>query len=172
MSESEIPVSPSTIEDYHSKDDSILREEVERQQKYSLTLFEPSEKARNLSDLFFFPPAKGMVTAHFEAASKHYGVDLVPTGDLFVKSTLDGTVVLADYTSETGYVIQVLHSNELLSVYKHNKQLLKKAGDIVRAGEAIAVSGNSGEISTGPHLHFELWYKGKPINPEEYIIFN
>jgi len=172
MSESEIPVSPSTIEDYHSREDSILRQEVEQQQRYSLTLFETAEKAQSLSDLFFFAPARGMISGHFDAAAKHYGIDLVPTDDQFIKATLDGTVILSDYTAETGYVIQVLHSNELLSVYKHNKQLLKKTGDIVRAGEAIAVAGNSGELTTGPHLHFELWYKGKPINPEKYISFN
>lgn len=172
MSESEIPFSPSTIQDYHSREDSILREEVEEQQRFSLTVFESVDKPKNLSELFFFPPVKGMISSQFEAASKHYGIDLVPADDQFVKATLDGTVVMADYTSATGFVIQILHSNDLVSIYKHNKQLLKKAGDIVRAGEVIAVVGNSGEITTGPHLHFELWYQGKPINPEDYILFN
>ena len=172
MSESEVSVSPQTFEDYHSREDSILREEVEEQQRYSLYLFDPSEKAKNLSELFLFAPVKGMITSRFDAGLKHYGIDLVPTDDRWVKATLDGTVVLADYTAQTGYVIQILHSNDLISIYKHNEELLKKAGDVVRAGEAIAVAGNSGEMTTGPHLHFELWHKGKPINPEEYIIFN
>lgn len=172
MSESEMPVSPSSIEDFHSKEDSILREEVEEQQRFSLSLFESDGKAKDLSDLFFFPPVKGMLSSKFDAGTKHYGIDIVPTDDQLVKATLEGTVVLADYTSETGYVIQVLHSNDLVSIYKHNRQLFKKSGDIVRAGEAIAMAGNTGELTTGPHLHFELWHKGKPINPEEYIIFN
>ena len=172
MSESEIPVSPSNIEDFHSREDSILREELEEEQRYSLSLFETSEKAKNLSEMFFFAPVKGMISNRFDAGIKHYGIDLVPTDDQLVKATLDGTVVLADYTAETGYVIQLLHSNDLISIYKHNKELFKTTGDIVRAGEAIAVAGNSGEMTTGPHLHFELWYKGKPINPEGYINFN
>lgn len=172
MSESEIPVSTATIEDYHSKEDSILREEVEEQQRFSLSLFDPVEKTQNLSELFFFAPVKGMVSNHFDADKMHFGVDLVPTDDQLVKATLDGTVMLADYTAETGYVIQVLHSNEIISIYKHNKQLLKRTGDVVRAGEAIAIAGDTGELSSGPHLHFELWYQGKPINPVEYIVFN
>ena len=172
MSESEIPVSPSSIEDYHSKEDSILREEVEEQQRFSLSLFDDPGKAKDLSDLFFFPPVMGRLISNFDAGAKHYGVDVVPANDQLVKATLEGTVVLADYTSETGYVIQVLHSNDLISIYKHNRQLFKKTGDLVRAGEAVAMAGNTGEITTGPHLHFELWHKGKPINPEEYINFN
>ena len=172
MSDSEIPVSTTTIEDYHSKEDSILREEVEEQQRFSLSLFEPANNAQNLSEIFFFPPVKGMVSSHFDADKKHFGVDLVPTDDQLVKATLDGTIMMADYTAETGYLIQVLHSNEIISVYKHNKQLLKKTGDVVRTGEAIAIAGDTGELSSGPHLHFELWYKGKPINPVEYIVFN
>ncbi len=172
MSEPEIPVSTSNIEDFHSREDSILREELEEEQRYSLSLFETSEKAKNLSEMFFFAPVKGMISNRFDAGIKHYGIDLVPTDDQLVKATLDGTVVLADYTAETGYVIQLLHSNDLISIYKHNKELFKTTGDIVRAGEAIAVAGNSGEMTTGPHLHFELWYKGKPINPEGYINFN
>ncbi len=171
MSESEVLVSPHNIEDYHSREDSILREEVEEQQRYSLSLFDPVDKAKSLSELFFFAPVKGLIISKFNAELKHFGIDLVPTDDQWVKATLDGTVVLADYTAETGYVIQVLHSNDLISIYKHNQELVKKTGDFVRAGEAIAIAGNSGEITTGPHLHFELWYKGKPINPEEYIIF-
>ena len=172
MSESEVPVSPQNIQDYRSREESLLREEVEEQQKFSLSLFDLSEKPKNLSDLYFYAPVKGMITSRFDAGIKHYGIDLVPTDNLWVNAALDGTVLFADYTAETGYVIQILHSNELVSIYKHNQELLKKAGDIVRAGEVIAIAGNSGEMTTGPHLHFELWYKGKPINPEDYIIFN
>lgn len=172
MSESEVPVSPQNIQDYKSREDSILREEVEEQQKFNLSLFDPGDKPKNLSDLYFYAPVKGMITSRFDAGIKHYGIDLVPTDNLWVNAALDGTVLFSDYTAETGYVIQILHSNELVSIYKHNQELLKKAGDIVRAGEVIAIAGNTGEMTTGPHLHFELWYRGKPINPEDYIIFN
>ena len=88
-----------------------------------------------------------------------------------VKTTLDGTVILASWTSETGYTITVQHDNEIVSVYKHNSVLLKKAGERVKAGEAIAIVGDSGELTSGPHLHFELWYKGTPVDPQEYIRF-
>jgi len=169
MSESEVSVSPQTIEDYHSREDSILREEVEEQQRFSLSLFDPTETAGNLSEIFFFTPVKGMITSNFDAGLKHYGIDIVPTDDQRVKAVLDGTVLLADYTAETGYVIQILHSNDLVSLYKHNQQLLKKTGDIIRAGEAIAVAGNSGEITTGPHLHFEIRKKGESQDPLKYI---
>ena len=88
-----------------------------------------------------------------------------------VKATLDGTVTLADWTVETGYVIYIQHENNLISVYKHNAELLKKVGNKVKAGDAIAIIGNSGELTTGPHLHFELWHNGTPIDPQTYIVF-
>lgn len=171
-SEVEAAVNSQNIQDSRSKEDSILRLEVEEQQRYNLSLLSTDPTSKNLSDLYFFPPIQGMVTGHFNAKTRHYGIDVASSGDPMVKVTLDGTVLMADYTAETGYVIQVQHENELITIYKHNKELFKRPGDFVKAGEAIAIVGNSGKITTGPHLHFELWHKGKAINPENFISFD
>ena len=112
-----------------------------------------------------------MVSSHYEADGRHFGVDLVAAPKECVLSTLDGTVVFTGFDPNFGNVIQLQHKNGFLSVYKHNELLLKEIGDHVVAGEAIALVGNTGKLSTGPHLHFELWYKGIPVNPEEYIAF-
>ena len=113
-----------------------------------------------------------MVSAQFNQRNKHYGIDIVAGPKALVASTLDGVVVFTGWTMETGFVIQVQHPNNLISIYKHNARLLKEAGDNVRAGEPISMIGDSGEIYTsGPHLHFELWYNGEPVDPESYILF-
>lgn len=166
-----LPVSAENIQDYRSRDDSLLRVEVEEQQRYNLSLFETSIQSKKLSDLYFFPPMTGMITSHFNANLKHFGVDVAASGNLMVKAVLDGTVLLADYTVETGHVLLVQHENELISVYKHNQTLFKKTGDAVLAGQPIAMAGNSGRVTTGAHLHFELWQNGIPVNPENYISF-
>lgn len=171
-SSTEAVVNTQNIQDYKSKDDSLLRLEVEEQQRYNLSLLSVGTVTDNLSDLYFFPPIQGMVTGKFNSALRHFGVDVASSGDPMVKVALDGTVILANYTVETGYIIQVQHENELISVYKHNRELFKRPGDFIKAGEAIAVLGNSGQITTGPHLHFELWHKGKAINPEKFISFD
>ncbi len=121
--------------------------------------------------LHFFLPVKGLVTNRFDARKGHYGVDLVGQPNSRISAVLGGTVLFAGWTMETGNVIYLLHENNLTSAYKHNAELLKKSGEAVKPGEAIAIIGNSGEQSTGPHLHFELWYNGKPIDPEKYIVF-
>jgi len=165
------PVNTENIQDYRSKEDSLLRLEVEEQQRYNLSLLSTEPVVESLSDLYFFPPVRGMVTSHFNVHLRHYGVDVVAAGDLMVKAVLDGTVLMADYTAETGYVVQIQHDNDLISIYKHNRELFKRPGDFVKAGEAIAVVGNSGLLTTGAHLHFELWNNGKPIDPEKYVSF-
>lgn len=124
------------------------------------------------SDAYFFPPLKGVVTGSFEPSQNHFGVDIVSAENEPVKSIADGTVILASWTLETGYVITVQHSNELISIYKHNSVLLKKLGDPVKGGEIISIIGNTGEQTTGQHLHIELWYKGNPLNPQEFITFD
>ncbi|WP_194776017.1 M23 family metallopeptidase [Pararhodonellum marinum] len=123
-------------------------------------------------DTYFFPPVKGVVTSPFSPTSNHLGIDVVATDNEPVKAIADGTVVLASWTLETGYVISIQHSNELISIYKHNSVLLKSIGDVVSGGEIISIIGNTGEQSTGQHLHLELWYKGNPLNPQEFITFN
>ncbi len=151
--------------------DSMLRKEIESQDQYTLGVKDNSSFSNNMSGFLFFPPVKGTVTNRYDPVSKHYGIDIVANANEAVKATLDGTVLMANFTSETGYVIGIQHSNNLLSLYKHNSSLLKKPGDYVKAGEVIAIIGNSGELSTGPHLHFELWYNGTSLDPQKYISF-
>jgi len=148
--------------------DSILRKEIESQSPLTLRA---NQTSSGISGFLFFPPLKGTVTSRFDAGVKHFGIDIVSNANESIKATLDGTVILSNFTSETGYVIALQHGNNLVSFYKHNSALLKKAGDFVKAGEVIAIIGNSGELSTGPHLHFELWYNGTPLDPRKYVAF-
>lgn len=126
----------------------------------------------SFTETYFFSPLKGVVTSSFDLTEDHFGVDLVSEENEPVKSVADGTVIIASWTLETGYVIGIQHSNELISIYKHNSVLLKSVGEPVSGGEVISVVGNTGEQTTGQHLHFELWYKGNPLNPQEFITFD
>ena len=126
----------------------------------------------SFTETYFFPPINGVVISPFEPQENHFGVDIVANENEPVKAIAAGTVILSSWTLETGYVIGIQHSNELVSFYKHNSVLLKTVGDIIRGGEIISIIGNTGELTTGQHLHFELWYKGSPLNPQEFITFN
>jgi len=150
--------------------DSAMRQQIESQDRFTLSTG-GGQATSSLSSFYFFTPVKGTVTNFFNNKIKHFGIDIVASPNEVIKSTLDGTVLMADWTSETGYVIAVQHSNNLFSIYKHNSALLKNPGDYVKAGEVIAIIGNSGELTTGPHLHFELWYNGSPVNPVDYMTF-
>lgn len=154
-----------------SQEDSLLRFQIESEEQYNLSVVSGKNDRNNLTRLHFFPPVKGVVTNSFNAQSGHLGIDIVAPPNEVIVAIGDGTVTLSSWTLETGYVIQIQHDNNLLSVYKHNSKLLKQAGTRVKTGEAIAIIGNSGELTTGPHLHFELWHNGTPLNPEQYIIF-
>jgi murein DD-endopeptidase MepM/ murein hydrolase activator NlpD len=156
-----------------SSDDSALRARVENEERYNLTLGPAStEPASNLAGLHFFPPVKGIISGRYDVRTKHFGTDIVTKQNASVSSALDGTVIFAAWTMETGFVIEIQHPNNLVSVYKHNASLYKEPGDLVRAGETISVVGDSGELYTsGPHLHFEIWYKGSPLDPEKHILF-
>ena len=163
----------STIEDVVFEtisEDSVLRKQIEEEERFSL-FATANNKTQSVDNILFFAPIKGVVTQSFNPKSQHLGVDIVAKENEAIKAALDGTVALSSWTSETGYVIALLHDDNLFSVYKHNSVLLKKEGAKVSAGEAIAIIGNSGELSTGPHLHFELWHNNKPIDPEQYIVF-
>jgi murein DD-endopeptidase MepM/ murein hydrolase activator NlpD len=153
------------IEINTSKEDSLLREIVSLEDKYNPLI--------NNSEINFvlFPPVKGIISQEFNAREKHYAIDIVTSKDAPVKSAADGTVIFSEWTTQTGYVIIIEHSNNLISVYKHNSQLSKEQGTLVKAGEVIATAGNTGELSTGPHLHFELWSDGYPIDPTNFIDF-
>lgn len=152
------------------EEDSLLREMVESEEKYNLFSVAGSTPG-NISSFIFFNPLKGTVTNRFSIKKQHFGIDIVAPKNEAIKATLDGTVIFAEWTAETGYVIQLQHNDNLISIYKHNSVLHKEVGDHVKAGEVIAIVGNSGELSTGPHLHFEFWYNGIPINPEDYMTF-
>ena len=153
--------------------DSVMRAQVAQEEAYSVhEASGPASLDRlGLPGLLFFPPLRGVVTNTFNASDGHYGIDIVTKADEAVEACLDGTVIMASWTSDAGYVIQVQHSLGLVSIYKHNAVLLKDVGDPVKAGEAIAIVGNSGELTTGPHLHFELWSAGVPVDPQKYIGF-
>ena len=150
-----------------TKEDSILRAKVDKEDKYNLF-----ESAISASNFVLFPPVNGTISEAYNVKEKHYAVDIVVAKNTPVKATADGTVIFAEWTAETGYVVIIEHSYELISVYKHNASLTKEQGDLVKAGEVIAMAGNSGEYSTGPHLNFELWSRGYPINPTNFIDFN
>lgn len=158
-----------------SPEDSLLRAEFENQNLYYLNVNETGRlndaSQSSIRSFNFFSPVNGIITSGFNDKDKHYGIDIVTSPNEAIKATLDGTVIYSDWTIETGHVIAIQHRRNLISVYKHNSILLKNQGDYAKAGEPIAVSGQSGELATGPHLHFELWYNGSAVNPEDYIIF-
>ena len=161
----------NTISFKKSEEDSIFRDQIEREEKFNLSAFETTSSKLELEHRFLFTPLKGVVVNKFGESEGHYGVDIVAKEGARVSSVLEGTVIFTGWTVETGYVIQVQHSHNLISLYKHNERLLKSMGDKVQAGEAIAHVGNSGEFTTGPHLHFELWYNGVAIDAEQYMSF-
>lgn len=159
LDESEVDLSPNSL-------DSLLREKVDKEDKYNLF-----ESATSGVNFVLFPPVNGTISEPYNLKEKHYAVDIVVAKDAPIKSTADGIVIFAEWTPSTGHVIIVEHSYGLISVYKHNGALTKAQGDLVKAGEVIATAGDSGELSTGPHLHFELWNDGYPINPTNFIDF-
>lgn len=165
-------ISPSQIGNpsVRSKEDSLLRDYVEREDSYSLKSTSSTNQNSN-RNIYFFTPLKGSLTSTYDPKTNHFGVDIVAPKNEAIKATLDGTVISADWTVETGYVIHLQHKDDLISVYKHNSVLLKKTGDLVKAGEPIAIIGNSGELTSGPHLHFELWKAGIPLDPTKYVNF-
>lgn len=150
-----------------NKSDSLLREEVLKQEQFSLRSH--SRKIEQIEGLHFFPPVKGVVSNGFNVAINHPFIDIAAPANSAVSAVLEGTVILSTWTEETGYTIQIQHDNDLISIYKHTSKLLKKSGEKVKAGTAIALVGDTGSLSSGNHLHFELWHKGVPIDPQKYI---
>ena len=150
------------------KTDQLL--DIEREGRFDV-LSETSEKPLELINIAFYAPLKGLISDSYDPQNKHFGVDVLAAENEAIKASLGGTVIFSDWTTETGYSIAIQHDNNLISFYKHNSVLLKKPGELVKAGDVIAIIGNSGEFSSGPHLHFEMWHKGKPIDPEHHILF-
>ena len=148
--------------------EELFRKQYEESERYNLTTM---DNAPLTTGLVFYRPTRGMISSEFDANKKHFGIDIAASPNESVLAVLDGTVILSTYTAETGYVIQVQHAQNIVSVYKHCGSLLKKEGDVVKAGEAIALVGKSGEKTTGPHLHFEIWNRGRALDPSKYIVF-
>lgn len=168
------PVEFDDISYTRSQEDSILREEYRSETAYDLYYSENADRPVIQSprkNYNFFAPLNGIITSEYDLSLQHYGIDIVTKKNEAVKATLDGTVLFSDWTVETGHVIAIQHQGSFISVYKHNSVLLKQQGNFVKAGEPIAIVGESGELSSGAHLHFELWYNGTPVNPKEYIVF-
>lgn len=153
-----------------SEDELALRQLIESGAPYDLPE-NPGPARLGIASYTFYSPIKGIISSSFSAKEQHYAVDIAVKMNEPVRATLSGHVLFASYTPETGYVIIVQHNNNLISLYKHCASIIKKVGSFVRGGEVIAFAGNTGELSTGPHLHFELWHNGNPVNPTDYIAF-
>jgi len=146
--------------------------EVEQKENISTASVNLPQAELPLGQRFFSPPISGDISKKYSSSEKHYGVDIIAPKNTAIKAALDGYVISADWNLETGNTIAIQHKDDVITFYKHNSALLKKVGNLVKAGEAIAIIGNTGDHSTGPHLHFELWHKGIPVDPMDYINFN
>tara|TARA_B100000945_G_scaffold319272_1_gene326109 strand:+ start:3312 stop:4181 length:870 start_codon:yes stop_codon:yes gene_type:complete len=153
-----------------SKEDSLLRELVQAEDLYNIPLSYASTNP-GLEDFVFFKPVDGIVTSDFDVSEGHFGVDVVTNTNSPVKAALDGVVIFSDWSISSGHTVIIQHAENIISVYMHSSSITKKNNDLVKAGEVIGVVGNSGESSSGPHLHFELWQNGSPVNPIDYIDF-
>jgi murein DD-endopeptidase MepM/ murein hydrolase activator NlpD len=155
-----------TSELSRSSEDSLLRKYIEEEDRFNLTKNQLLIENKSL-----FQPVLGEITQKFNYKENHFAIDIAVDTGTPVKAVSDGRVVLSEWTMETGYVIIIDHGDMFLSVYKHNSSLLKNQNELVVAGEVIALSGNQGTLTTGPHLHFELWKNGTPIDPEQFFNF-
>lgn len=169
---SSIPTSDIEFKETILPIDSQFRAEFEQQDIGVLTY--ESNRSEEFRELYLFSPieeGKGIVSDGFDPKKDHYGVDIVAKENEPVKCAADGVVIFSSWTLDSGYVIGIQHRGNLISVYKHNSEILKNVGNFVSGGEIIAIIGNTGELTSGPHLHFELWHNGNPMNPQEYIAF-
>ena len=155
-------------EEYLAGKDSLLRQTVMQEEQFSISGGEGRQLT--IEGMHFFTPLSGVVSQGFDPVLHPY-IDITAPAGSVVLSILDGTVIFAGWNDESGYTIQIQHANDIVSIYKHNQKLLKKTGDKVSAGASIALVGNTGSLTTGDHLHFELWYKGDAVDPTEYISF-
>ncbi len=166
VADTNVTVSDGIFEQGISPADSALRAFADEEDDFNLPT-----GSNDISNFTFFAPVKGIISGEYDPRIDHQAVDVVAPKNTPIKACLEGVILFAGWTVETGHVVIVQHNDNLISVYKHNSALLKSQGDVVQSGEAIAIIGNSGEQSTGPHLHFELWHEGIPVNPTNYISF-
>ncbi|MEC8004367.1 MAG: M23 family metallopeptidase [Bacteroidota bacterium] len=156
-----------------SSSEKSMREKVQNREKFDIDVIPGGAlKGEVLPELLLFPPIKGEITNKMNISSGHFGVDIIAPKNEAVSSILNGTIIYHNWSPTDGHVVHIQHKKNLISIYKHNSEILKEIGDFVESGEPIAIVGNSGEHSTGPHLHFELWHNGYPLDPEIFINFN
>ena len=156
-----------------SSSEKSMREKVQNREKFDIDVIPGGAlKSEVLPELLLFPPIKGEITNKMNISSGHFGVDIIAPKNEAVSSILKGTIIYHNWSPTDGHVVHIQHKKNLISIYKHNSEILKEIGDFVESGEPIAIVGNSGEHSTGPHLHFELWHNGYPLDPEIFINFN
>ena len=175
----EIVMNDSLTQVKRSEEDKLLRDQVANggfydEEDIPANLSKSvgySPRNMNIEQLYFVPPLSGTVSMQYSPDKKHYGIDVIAPKNSAIKAAMDGFIVMSDWTLETGNTIGIQHANNIVTFYKHNSVLLKKTGEKVKAGEAIAIIGNTGELTNGPHLHFEIWNRGTPVNPEDYISF-
>lgn len=162
-------IKPLDVKFRNSNADSLFQDKLQEEKNY-LSL-QQNKKLPSIANIHFFTPLHGLITNKFNPKTNHLAVDVVGKQNSRIACILDGTVVFSGWTMDTGYSIFIQHENNIISAYKHNAELLKEVGDKVKAGDIIAIMGNSGELTTGPHLHFELWHNGTALDPETYIDF-
>ena len=151
-----------------TKEEEEFRQQYEQKERYNLRAIDTGNA---VAGLVFFKPVNGVMDMNFDPEKKHYGIDVITGPNANVLAVLDGTVIMAAYTIDDGYVIQIQHSQNFISIYKHCGSLMKQPGDKVKGGDVIALVGKSKEKPSGHYLHFELWHRGTPINPEKYVVF-
>ncbi|HOS83744.1 MAG TPA: M23 family metallopeptidase [Bacteroidales bacterium] len=168
---------PDSVDDFsnitfsRSQEDSLMRAEIQEFEALNVN-FKPGAVINpKYVSIYFHTPVRGTVSNIYSPEQKHYAIDVVAPKNSVIHAVLPGIIVFNSWTVETGYTCIIQHSNNFISVYKHNSKLLKESGSKVEAGDGIAIIGNTGELTTGPHLHFELWHEGKPVNPQDYIVF-
>lgn len=163
-------IKPHEVQFKNFNADSVFKDKL-LEEKLTLSISQNPKRLPSIANIHFFTPLRGLITNKFNAKTEHLAVDVVGTLNARISCVLDGTVIFAGWTMDTGYSIYIQHENNIISAYKHNAELLKTVGDRVKAGDVIAIMGNSGELTTGPHLHFELWHNGIALDPETYIDF-
>ena len=161
-----------------SEDDAELRKNEEKKERFLIKNkskgdgFGEQKTTSKIADFYFFSPLKGTISSVFNTAANHFGIDITSNKGEPIKATLDGVVIFSDWTLENGYTLSIQHANNIVSTYKHCSVLYKKVGNFVKAGDVISLVGNTGELTNGPHLHFELWYNGIAVNPKDFVNFN
>ena len=159
-------VADTTLNEEPTEEEYQLRMDVEKKEKFSITNKNSIYSSKNLR-----PPLRGTISSKFDIKKDHFGIDVVAAKGTAIEAVSDGTVIMSEYSIKTGHTLVLMHENNLVTCYKHNSILLKKIGNLVKAGEAIAIIGNTGAMTDGPHLHFEMWLDGKPIDPATLINF-